>query len=323
MISTRSDSNVNSSFRSAIVSGREGIKIIFICAILLVTRSLLAQTPEHRPRVLGIAHIAFDVGDLTKTRAFYENVLGFEQAFSLARPDGTEWIGFIKVNDRQYVELFAAGSQFAGELDHLALYTDDAAGMRAYVTARGIPLVDELHTGRTGDEYFSIRDPDGHLIEIVQYKPHSWSAREAGNLMRPDRISDHISHAGIVVRSMAASLRFYHDVLGFQEFAQDMTSGPAPKWASVRVADGTDYLALVSPPAPVSPSQRRAETYVGFASGDLPRTVTDLKARTSSGSPVRPIDVQTGIGNHPQASLFDPDSIRIDFTGPAPAPASH
>jgi catechol 2,3-dioxygenase-like lactoylglutathione lyase family enzyme len=294
---------------------------ILLCAIFCLTHSL-AQTERERPHILGIAHIAFDVGDAGKTRTFYRDVLGFEQAFSLERTDGTDWIRFIKINDQQYVELFSSGARLAGELDHLALYTDDVAGMKAYVVARGIPLVDQLHKGRTGDEYFSIRDPDGHLIEIVQYQPDSWSAREKGNFVRPDRLSDRISHAGIVVGSMAASLKFYHEVLGFGTFAQDMHSGAVPQWANLRVPNGTDYLVLHSRSPATASVRRNVEMYIGFASTNVERAASDLKSRAPVDSRSQVIAVETGMDKVRRTSVPDPDGIRIDFTE-SPASGGH
>ena len=35
----------------------------------------------------GIAHAAFNVKDMEKTIAFYENTLGFKKAFDITRPE--------------------------------------------------------------------------------------------------------------------------------------------------------------------------------------------------------------------------------------------
>ena len=54
--------------------------------------------------------------------------------------------------------------------------------------------------GKTGNKNFNVKDPDGHIVEMVEYMPDSWTAREKGKFMPPTRISDHIMHVGVLVR---------------------------------------------------------------------------------------------------------------------------
>ncbi len=50
--------------------------------------------------------VALYVHDMDKSRQFYKDSLGYEEPFVLNKPDSTLWMTFIKVNDRQYIELF-------------------------------------------------------------------------------------------------------------------------------------------------------------------------------------------------------------------------
>ena len=63
------------------------------------------------PDLAGIAHIALRVKSLDASVAFYER-LGFVEAFSLSR-DGQVYEAFMKVNDRQFIELYPATSDHA------------------------------------------------------------------------------------------------------------------------------------------------------------------------------------------------------------------
>ena len=71
----------------------------------LMCVSLSAQAPPARPKVFGVAHYSIFVSDLAKARAFYEDFLGYEEAFTLPKADGTVQVAFVKINDHQYVEL--------------------------------------------------------------------------------------------------------------------------------------------------------------------------------------------------------------------------
>src|SRR5580704_5550028 len=94
---------------------------------VLIAAPLLAQQAIQRPKILGVAHMAVYVKDLTKTRQFYEDFLGFAEPFTLPNKggDGVR-IAFIKVNDRQYFEIFTEKDRGEGQLNHISFYTENA-----------------------------------------------------------------------------------------------------------------------------------------------------------------------------------------------------
>ncbi len=180
--------------------GGDGRGAITRCVLvfILAVSSLFAQTDVQRPHVLGLAHVAFRVNDLNKTGAFYENVLGYAEPFSFTEENGKTAIALVKVNDEQHVELLQGEARSRGQLDHFALYTDDLAAMRKYLMAKRVPIVIDIHQGRVGNPFLTIRDPDGRLIEIVQYSPNSLTGQSQGKSMPASRVSSHISHVGRV-----------------------------------------------------------------------------------------------------------------------------
>src|ERR1022692_4721576 len=117
----------------------------------LLCLPICAQAPLERPKVLGVAHYSIFVGDLAKARAFYEDFLGYEEAFTLPKADGTVQMVFVKINDRQYVELLNQPNRGEGQLNHLGLYTDDVERMRQYLASRGVKVPDQAATNRIGN----------------------------------------------------------------------------------------------------------------------------------------------------------------------------
>src|SRR5262249_47184217 len=107
--------------------------------LLLMAASLFAAIVE-RPHIIRIAHMAYYVSDLNKARNYYEDFLGFEEAFRLKNPDGAEHLAFIKINDQQFIELVAEAPKNHGFLRHVAFETDDARGMRAFLTSVGVKV---------------------------------------------------------------------------------------------------------------------------------------------------------------------------------------
>src|SRR5437763_960188 len=67
--------------------------------------SASADAPK-RPKILGVAHIALFVHDIEKSRAFYKDFLGYGEPFKLDNADGSLSLTFLKINERQYIELF-------------------------------------------------------------------------------------------------------------------------------------------------------------------------------------------------------------------------
>src|SRR5947199_1088872 len=190
---------------------------------ILAASVAFAQPAPPRPKVLGVAHMAVYVKDLAKTRQFYEDFLGFAEAFTLPAKDGKGGtrIVFIKVNDHQYFEIFNEADRGEGQLNHISFYTDSADGMYQYLKSKGIEVMGDkgsVGKGQTGNKNFNVKDPDGHIVEIVEYQPDSWTAKNGGKFEPATRISNHIMHVGVLVGDLDKSMQFYRDILGFKEF---------------------------------------------------------------------------------------------------------
>jgi catechol 2,3-dioxygenase-like lactoylglutathione lyase family enzyme len=289
-----------------------------IVAVTVAASSLLAQTGVQRPHLLGIAHTAFRVSDLGKTGAFYEASLGFADPISLAEENGQAAIALVKVNDEQYVELLPGDAQSEGQLDHFALYTDDLAAMREYLLAQRIPLLRDIHPGRVGNPFLTIRDSDGHPLEIVEYSPSSLTGQSKGKFMPADRITNHITHVGIVVRSTGTALKFYRDLLGFREISHSTGEGGQPGLIVLQTPDGNDFIELIPFAAVPSANDMKANNHFCLATSDLQKAAATLQSRL--GSSLKPkISVQSGGGLPPRLDVFDPDGARIEIMEAIPA----
>ena len=111
-------------------------------ALALAAESSAAAPLPPRPRITGISHAAFYVSDMAKARAFYEGFLGFASPYSIPRTNPAEHLVWIKINDRQSVELFPGGevAPDADRLYHIAIEVDDADAMLAYLRAKGVEI---------------------------------------------------------------------------------------------------------------------------------------------------------------------------------------
>ena len=299
-------------------------------AIPLLLVFFVGSIPAHdvtRPHVLGLAHVALFVSDLQKARAFYEDFLGYQESYVLKRDDGSERIVFIKINDQQYVELFSENPGPDGHLNHVSFLTDSAERMRDYLASRGVKVTDKVGKGRIGNLNFNVVDPDGHTIEIVQYEPDSWTMRAKGKFIPNTRISTQMAHAGILVARLEPAMKFYRDVLGFEEFWRGSSNGTELSWVNMRVPNGNDYLEFMLYSKPQDTQQLGVKHHLCLFVPDVKKAVALLQSRAAFKNYGREIVINVGKNGKRQANLFDPDGTRIELMEPTtvdgrPVPSS-
>jgi lactoylglutathione lyase len=313
------------------------MKPLAVLTVLAATAPLLAQQ-AGRPKVLGIAHVAVYVKDLAKTRQFYEDFLGFGEPFTLAKKGGEPGvrIAFVKINDHQYIEIFNEKDRGEGQLNHISVYTDSAERMRDYLMAHGIePMGNAAHgpvpKGQTGNKNFNVKDPDGHIVEIVEYQPDSWTAQHAGKDMPSTRISESIMHVGFLVGDLEKSTAFYNGILGFTETWRGGGNPKALSWVNMRVPEGKDYVEFMLYSQLPAPDARGTKNHVSLMVPDAEKALAELKQRAARGLYHPPegkeMAIQIGVNRKRQINLYDPDGTRIELMEPntvdgKPAPRS-
>lgn len=176
---------------------------------------LLWIPPLHAQRrdLSGIAHVAFRVADYEKSRAYYEG-LGFEQAFEFADP-GKPRVSYIKVNDRQFIELYeaATGSQLG--FMHICFESADLQSLHAAYVSEGLQPT-EAKKFRAGNLLFTMNDPEGQLLEFTQYLPGSLHSNEIGKHLGAHRISGHLQGSSTPAKNLGDQKSFYASKLGFR-----------------------------------------------------------------------------------------------------------
>ena len=277
-------------------------------ALLLLAVSLAGA--QSRPKILRIAHVSLYTHDIAQSRAFYKDYLGFGEPFHLDNPDGSLSMAFIKVNDRQYIELAPEKAPNTDRLNHIAVEVDDAERMRAYLAAHGIKVPDTVPKGRTRNSNFTIKDPDGHGVEIVQYEPDGWSLRDAGKAMDGPRVSSHIMHLGISVANLDAAMKFYGGLLGFVETWRGSKDEKTLNWVNMRVPDGEDYLEFMLYAEAPSRSQLGTMHHICLEVADIEKSAAELQKRPGY---TRALEVRTGVNRRRQLNLYDPDGTRSEL----------
>ncbi len=293
---------------------------------LLTALLVFAQEPK-RPRITGDAHVALSVADVEKSRGFYKDFLGYSEPFDLKKPDGSLSLTFIKINDRQYIELFPETAPNTDRLSHISFETDDIEGMRTYLAAKGIKVPDKVVNNRIGNRSFNVKDPDGHTLEFVQYMPSGWSMRDKGKFLGRSRISDRMAHFGILVGALEPAMKFYRDVLGFQETWRGSRDGNVLNWVNMKVPDGDDYVEFMLYNELPEPTKRGSAHHICLFVPDMEKAKADLASRPAAKNYTKPMEIRTGTNRKRQMNLYDPDGTRVELMEPVtidgkPAPSA-
>lgn len=266
----------------------------------------------------GIAHVGFAVTDLEKARTFYTGVLGFEEAFRISKPDGGVEMAFFKVNDTQYIEISPGlPSDQDDRLTHIAFETSDIERLRRMLGEAGVTVPSQPGRGRDGNRNFSVRDPDNHRVEFVQYMPGSWHTGARGKFLSNRRISTHMLHLGVRVVELNRAMKFYRDILGASEFWRGGPKDGELRYINMRLpGPNGDYVELMLYPEPVTRAQLGSQHHLCLETADIQashRTALDRGAPADRSQP------RIGRNGRWQLNLFDPDGTRTELMEPRPA----
>ena len=108
------------------------------------------------PRLVGINHVALEVGDLEEALAFYERIFEFE----LVREPDFPHMAFLQMGD-QFLNLTEGRTQPPDEARHFGLVVDDKQATREVLESAGAEIV----PGRGLD----FLDPWGNRVQVVEY----------------------------------------------------------------------------------------------------------------------------------------------------------
>jgi lactoylglutathione lyase len=108
-----------------------------------------------RPCLVGINHVALEVGELEAALAFYGAI------FELRGVDREPGIAFIDMGD-QFLALTQGHSQTPDQARHFGLVVDDKPAAQAALQGQAVEILPGLR--------LDFRDPWGNRVQIVDYR---------------------------------------------------------------------------------------------------------------------------------------------------------
>ncbi|MFP8490005.1 VOC family protein [Gracilimonas sp. Q87] len=125
--------------------------------------------------IAQLAHICIHTNDLTETERFYCEALGLEKGFKFEK-DMALFGFYVKLGEKTFIEVFKGEPGGVGNIDHLAIETDDIDLVISKLRTNGFEATDkELGGDKTWQSW--TKDPNGVRIEFHQYTNESMQFR--------------------------------------------------------------------------------------------------------------------------------------------------
>ncbi|MGH7114599.1 MAG: VOC family protein, partial [Stellaceae bacterium] len=119
-----------------------------------ISRTENRRAEGGKPRLVGINHIALEVGDIEQALAFYGRIFDF--TLRAKRPGNA----FIELGD-QFINLIESGAEHHDSRRHFGLVADNRSRVRT--------LVEEAGGALLPGPFLDFLDPWGNRVEIVEY----------------------------------------------------------------------------------------------------------------------------------------------------------
>lgn len=201
------------------------MKRILVLTLLFSCLSTGLKAQNELP-ILGIAHVAFQVSNLERSRAYYTAFYGFEFAFAV-NEDLDAW--YLKINDEQFLKLVGKpGGTDDNRLVEVAFQVSDIDATVAMLRERGLEP-SSIQKRPDGTMASELVDPNGHHLVFAEYDAASKQMLAKDKYLGSRRVSDRLLHVGLTIADEGAANAFYRDALGFREI-----------WRGSRVDGGPD-----------------------------------------------------------------------------------
>lgn len=126
----------------------------------------------RKPRLVGLNHVALEVGDVEEALRFYGAVFSFELRGRHDATDEHPAMAFLDMGD-QFVALMGGREQPRDDDRHFGLVVDDRTSVMELAEKAGATILDRP---------FNFRDPWGNHLEIVAYADVQYT--KAGKVLR-------------------------------------------------------------------------------------------------------------------------------------------
>ncbi len=327
--------------------------------------------------IKNIGHVSLNVKDMSAMLHFYCHILGMEHLFTstywellksmnteqedtsieqnprykmIAEKGSEPWVEYLKLADRQYLELFHNNGMHKEESPNPKDYygymkhnyeVEDIQAIKVRLEAHGISLLTDIRTSADGSLELAVKDPDGNEIQFTEY---SKEAKELLEIEGPydknpnsEKLIHYTTQVAYQIKDSHKMREFYIKGLGlepvrtltYHDLAKTLQANSLGQnkamlqkieeledspWIDFLKVGPHQYIELFHTPGQKKKAQPNRQTCYGYQHLCLEVSDIDLawKAVIDNGlTPDTPIKI--GADGSMQFWLVDPDGNRIEL----------
>jgi lactoylglutathione lyase len=139
---------------------------------MFVGAMILQSGAVQNKGVRSLNHVGIVVKDYDKAMAFYTKTLGFHEAYTIRRTDGSVQLTYLQLNRDTFVELIPAGANQQPGITHFGIEVGNVQAVASELRGKGLTVPNPGPTPANAQS-LRIQDTDGVQIEVMEFGPTS------------------------------------------------------------------------------------------------------------------------------------------------------
>jgi len=145
---------------------------VFFILGMIVGAAFLQKGAAPEGRVRSLNHVGMVVKNYDQAMAYYTQKLGFREAYTIKKADGSPQLTYLQLNRDTVVELIPANPNQQTGVTHFGIEVENLAGTVAQLRAKGVTVGDPSRSPANA-LFTRTNDPEGVQIEIMEFGPES------------------------------------------------------------------------------------------------------------------------------------------------------
>jgi catechol 2,3-dioxygenase-like lactoylglutathione lyase family enzyme len=150
--------------------------IVFVAGIVTGMVTLPTLHAQKAPGV-KLNHVGISVENFEAAVSYYQNVMGFREAFAFEDADGKPILTYLQISRDTFLEILPATADRPAGINHIGLEAEDMDAYVAGLRESGVTLTDPSISARSGARLTNATDAAGIRTELLEFGQNSLQRR--------------------------------------------------------------------------------------------------------------------------------------------------
>ncbi len=149
------------------------LRSTFVFLVGLAAGLAIDPARAQQQGISGLNHVAISVQDYAAAVGFYEDQMGFREAFSFRDANGAPYFTYFQINRDTFLEIMQATPDRPAGCPHFGLEVQNLDAAIEQLKARGVQVRAPSLSPRTGTRIAIASGPGGIDMELLEMGPQS------------------------------------------------------------------------------------------------------------------------------------------------------